>query len=62
MNIKDKMIKVVKETEKYYAKDPDGRRSLDEDGNCMYTWGDKHCAVGRYMKKEFQEEEILGSN
>ena len=56
MNIKNKMIKVVKETADWYAEDPDNRRSIDADGQCMYTWGDSHCAVGRYLKEEYQEE------
>lgn len=43
MNIKDKMFKVLKDTRDWYAEDPKGRRSLDKDGNCLFTWGKNHC-------------------
>ena len=62
MNITDKMIKVVKETADWYAEDPDKRRSIDIDGQCMYTWGDSHCAVGRYMKECYQKESFPDNN
>ena len=62
MNIKNKMIKVVKETADWYAEDPDNRRSIDADGQCMYTWGDSHCAVGRYMKECYQKESFPDNN
>ena len=59
MNIQEqqqKMQEILKDTVDYYRVDPLNRRSLDDDGNCMYTWGDKHCAVGRYLKPEYQKE------
>ena len=59
---KNKMIKVLKETRDWYAEDPDNRRSVDMDGQCMYTWGDSHCAVGRYLKKEYQTESFNCNN
>ena len=59
---KNRMIKILKETRDWYAEDPDGRRSLDEDGQCMYTWGDSHCAVGRYMREEYQDESFSENN
>tara|TARA_R100001594_G_scaffold116173_1_gene151120 strand:+ start:20 stop:436 length:417 start_codon:yes stop_codon:yes gene_type:complete len=56
MNTKDKMYKVLKDTRDWYAEDPEKRRCIDKDGNCIYTWGDNHCAVGRYLKSEYQIE------
>ena len=56
MNNKERMKQILKETIDYYAEDPDNRRSIDKDGNCNYTWGDTHCAVGRYLKPEYQKE------
>ena len=56
MNKKQQMQDILKETVEYYAKDPANRRSIDKDGNCNYTWGDTHCAVGRYLKPEYQKE------
>ena len=62
MNIKDKMFKVLKDTRDWYAEDPKGRRSLDKDGNCLFTWGKNHCAVGRYMQETFQQEDWVQNN
>ena len=62
MNNKDRMKQILKETIDYYAKDPDNRRSIDKDGNCNYTWGDAHCAVGRYLKPEYQREDWDSNN
>ena len=56
MNKQGQMLKILKDTRDYYAEDPDGRRSIDDDGSCNYTWGENHCAVGRYLKPEFQRE------
>ena len=56
MNKQERMKQILKETVDYYAEDPDNRRSIDKDGNCNYTWGDTHCAVGRYLKPEYQKE------
>ena len=50
------MLKILKDTRDYYSKDPANRRSMSEDGQCMYTWGDNHCAVGRYLEPEHQHE------
>ena len=50
------MQDILKETVEYYRKDPANRRCLTDDGECMYTWGDNHCAVGRYLKEENQTE------
>ena len=57
MNNKDRMKQILKDTRDHYAEDPDNRRSIDEDGNCMYTWGKSHCAIGRYLKPENQRED-----
>ena len=59
MDKKEQMKQILKETIDYYAKDPDNRRSVDEDGNCRYTLGDKHCAIGRYLKEEYQREDWI---
>jgi hypothetical protein len=34
----------------------------DKDGNCQYTWGYTHCAVGRYLKPEYQREDWSSNN
>ena len=57
MNNKELMKQILKDTRDHYAEDPDNRRSIDEDGNCMYTWGKSHCAIGRYLKPENQRED-----
>ena len=57
MNKKQQMKDILKDTIDYYSEDPDNRRSIDEDGNCMYTWGNNHCAIGRYLKEEYQRED-----
>ena len=56
MNKQKQMLEILKDTRDYYAADPDNRRSIDKDGSCKYTWGDTHCAVGRYLKEENQRE------
>ena len=57
MNNKERMKQILKDTRDYYAEDPDSRRSIDKDGNCNYTWGNTHCAIGRYVKEEYQRED-----
>ena len=56
------MFKILKDTRDWYAEDPKGRRSLDKDGNCLFTWGKNHCAVGRYMQETFQQEDWVQNN
>ena len=51
MNKQQQMQDILKETVDYYREDPANRRCLTDDGECMYTWGDNHCAVGRYLKE-----------
>ena len=57
MNKQQQMQDILKETVEYYREDPANRRCLTDDGNCMYTWGKTHCAVGRYLKPEHQRED-----
>lgn len=56
------MLKILKDTRDYYAEDPVNRRSVDKDGNCNYTWGDNHCAVGRYLKTKYQHDHWTSNN
>jgi len=62
MNKQQQMQEILKDTVDYYREDPANRRSIDEDGNCNYTWGDTHCAVGRYLKPEHQKENWSENN
>lgn len=62
MNKQEQMLKILKDTRDYYAEDPYARRSLDGDSNCNYTWGNTHCAVGRYLKPEYQKEQWSCNN
>ena len=57
MNKQEQMLKILKDTRDHYAEDPVNRRSVDKDGNCNYTWGNTHCAIGRYGKEEYQRED-----
>ena len=56
MNKQQQMQDILRDTVDYYREDPVNRRSVDKDGNCKYTWGNQHCAVGRYLKSEYQKE------
>ena len=56
MSKQQQMQDILKETVDYYSEDPVNRRSLTEDGDCMYTWGNKHCAVVRFLREEYQDE------
>jgi len=62
MNKHKLMLDILKDTRDYYAVDPDNRRSIDKDGSCQYTWGKTHCAVGRYLKPEYQREDWSSNN
>ena len=62
MNKQKKMLEILKDTRDYYDADPDNRRSISEDGECMYTWGDTHCAIGRYLKEEYEKENWSSNN
>ena len=62
MNKQQQMQGILKETVDYYREDSVNRRCTTEEGDCMYTWGNNHCAVGRFLKKEFQDETWSGNN
>ena len=62
MNKQQQMQDILKDTIDYYNEDPANRRSVDKDGNCMYTWGNNHCAIGRYLKDEYQKESWIDNN
>ena len=62
MNKRQQMQDILKDTVEYYDKDSANRRSIDKDGNCNYTWGENHCAVGRYLKPEYQREDWESNN
>ena len=49
-----RMQDILEDTIEYYSDDPSETRAA-YDGECVYTDSDgRHCAVGRYMKPEFQ--------
>ena len=55
-----RMQDILEDTIEYYSEHP---RAMDFDGACQYTDADgNHCAVGRYMKKEFQTTEFYANN
>ena len=59
MNKQQQMQEVLKDTIDYYREDPKGRRAVDSSGDCEYTTiQGRHCAIGRYMRKEFQTTEF----
>ena len=62
MNIEEsklQMHKILDDTADYYGEDPEGRRAVDDCGDCEYTtWDGRHCAIGRYMKPEYQTDEF----
>jgi len=62
MSKQQQMQDILKETVDYYNEDPVNRRSVTKDGDCMYTWGKNHCAVGRFLKEEYQDETWDGNN
>ena len=54
MSKQQQMQDILEDTIEYYSDDPSETRAAD-DGDCVYTDADgRHCAVGRYMKPEFQ--------
>ena len=66
MNIeerKQQMQEILKDTVDYYREDPEERRAVDENGDCLYTTEDgRHCAIGRYMREEFLDTEFKENN
>ena len=54
MSKQQQMQDILEDTIEYYSDDPCETRAAD-DGECVYTDANgRHCAVGRYMKPEFQ--------
>ena len=62
MNKQQQMQDILRDTVDYYGKDPANRRCVTDDGDCMYTWGKNHCAVGRFLKEEYQDETWESNN
>ena len=55
-----RMQDILEDTIEYYSESP---RAMDLSGSCQYTDTDgNHCAVGRYMRPEFQTTEFYGNN
>ena len=58
MNKQQQMQDILKDTVDYYSEDPQGRRAVDNNGDCKYTTENgNHCAIGRYMRAEFLDTE-----
>ena len=54
-----RMQDILEDTIEYYSDSP---RAMDLSGSCQYTDSDgNHCAVGRYMRKEFQTTEFYAN-
>jgi len=62
MNNHKKMFEILKDTKDWYAEDPSNRRSVDGCGSCQYTWGNNHCAVGRYLQEDYQYDAWNSNN
>ena len=63
MDKQQQMQDILKDTVDYYSEDPEGRRAVDINGDCLYTTDDgRHCAVGRYMRPEFLDAEWPENN
>ena len=59
MNKQQQMQDILKDTIEYYSESP---RAMDKSGSCQYTDEvGNHCAVGRYMRKEFQTTEFYAN-
>ena len=55
-----RMQDILEDTIEYYSESP---RAQDSSGSCQYTDADgNHCAVGRYMREEFQTTEFYANN
>ena len=55
-----RMQDILEDTIEYYSESP---RAMDLSGSCQYTDDNgNHCAVGRYMREEFQTTEFYGNN
>ena len=57
---KTRMKDILKDTIEYYSEEP---RAMDASGSCQYTDNNgNHCAVGRYMRPEFQTVDFYANN
>ena len=55
-----RMQDILEDTIEYYSDSP---RAMDSSGSCQYTDDDgNHCAVGRYMRPEFQTVDFYANN
>ena len=55
-----RMQDILEDTIEYYSDSP---RAMDLSGSCQYTDDNgNHCAVGRYMREEFQTTEFYANN
>ena len=55
-----RMQDILEDTIEYYSESP---RAMDSNGSCQYTDADgNHCAIGRYMREEFQTTEFYANN
>ena len=62
MSKQQQMQDILKDTVDYYNVDPANRGCVTDDGDCMYTWGKNHCAVGRLLKDEYKGEKWSNSH
>jgi len=61
MDKQQQMQDILEDTIEYYSDDPTETRA-SYDGDCVYTDSDgRHCAVGRYMREEFQTTEFYAN-
>ena len=59
MNKQQQMQDILEDTIEYYSESP---RAMDLSGSCQYTDDNgNHCAVGRYMRPEFQTTEFYAN-
>ena len=55
MNKQQQMQEILRYTVDYYREDPEGRRAVANNGECVYTTDQgNHCAIGRHFRPEFQ--------
>ena len=57
MSKQQQMQDILKDTVDYYNVDPANRRCVTKDGDCMYSWGKNHCAIGRFLKDDYKNDE-----
>ena len=63
MNKQQQMQDILEDTIEYYSDDPYETRAQDSSGSCQYTdVNGNHCAVGRYMRKEFQTVDFYAND